>query len=1047
MFDLDQLLQPAALTEPEPLLWQTIAAYEYLDDAVLLPQLLHHAHFSDAIKQAATTLATRWITRLRADRHSLSDIDSLLQTFPLTDPGGARLMSLAEALLRVPDPRSADALLQERLVYDDWLAARNRAPTWLGKAAAVGLSVAASMLSQPTSDPATLPFVFQFQSTRRHIIRSSVMAALQRMGRHFVLGETVPEALARSHAAHAQGYRFSYDMLGEAALTQQDADHYFQRYQQAILALAVTAAKSESCTASMSIKLSALHPRYEVSQQERVFAELTAKVLQLAHLARDAGIALTIDAEEMDRLLLSLQIFKRVYQDASLQGWGQFGLAVQAYSKRALPVLVWLTRVAMDQGDTIPVRLVKGAYWDSEIKLAQQRGLAGYPVYSQKAATDLSYLVCARFLLDEAAQRVLRPQFATHNAQTIAQIQAMALAEHHFEYQRLQGMGVPLYQQVKKQTARTIRIYAPIGAHQELLPYLVRRLLENGANSAFVHQLYDAEIPIEQLVASPTTLRAELLASPRGVPLPADLFPPRLNSAGWNFNNPLDWQSAIQARALFLNTTRVAMPLIDGQPQAGLSVASYAPWDRQRVIGQVTSSSKAQVAQACAIAENACPAWQQRPVTERSQLLRQIAERLIASRGELLALLQTEAGKTWSDSQDEIREAVDYCRYYADQAELLQNSGHYAGRGMFIAISPWNFPLAIFLGQIVAALVTGNTVIAKPAEQTPLIGYRVIQLCHDAGVPGDVLQFIPGDGEIGQLLVQDPRIAGVVFTGSLATAHQIQRTMLQQTMLQQTIHRQSNIQTGLAAFIAETGGQNVMIADSTALPEQIVRDALRSAFTSAGQRCSALRILCVQNDIAERTIALLHGALRELRVGDPRDYATDVGPVIDAAAHTALTEHLTWLHHHGKLIGQAPLADDVQAQGWFIPPTVYEIPRISVVPDEHFGPILHVVRFAMMALPELLEDIDRSGYGLTLAIHSRNPSLYRYIEQQVRVGNCYINRDQIGAVVEAQPFGGRGLSGTGPKAGGPHYLRAFCQYFPQINPSENNPSATMDGET
>lgn len=1041
MFDLDQLLQPAALTEPEPLLWQAIAAYEYADDAILLPQLLHHAHFSDSVKLATTELATRWVTRLRADRKSLSPVDSLLQTFPLSEPGGARLMSLAEALLRIPDPRSADALLQDRLAYGDWLAARPRAPSLLGKAAALGLSVSASILRQPTSDPASLPFAFRFQSTRRHVIRASVMAALQRMGQHFVLGETVQDALFRSRAALAAGYRFSYDMLGEAALTQQDADRYFERYQQAILALAAMPSGDESTkelhqSASMSIKLSALHPRYEVSQQERVLPELTAKVLQLAHLARDVGIALTIDAEEMDRLLLSLQVFRRVYQDPSLHGWGLLGLAVQAYSKRALPVLVWLTRIAMDQGDTIPIRLVKGAYWDSEIKLAQQRGLSGYPVYSQKAATDLSYLVCARFLLDDAAQRVLRPQFATHNAQTIAQIQAMALAEHHFEFQRLQGMGVPLYQQVKKQTARTVRIYAPIGAHQELLPYLVRRLLENGANSAFVHQLYDLAIPVEQLVASPTSLRAELIAQPRGVPLPAELFAPRVNSSGWNFNNPLDWQSAMQARAPFLNSTWVAMPLIGGQAYPGDTEARSAPWDLRHIIGTVTSTRTELVKRALDTATNAFVAWNQRPVAQRCQLVRDIAEHLHACRGELIALLQVEAGKTWGDSQDEIREAIDYCRYYADQAATLQQSGHYAGRGVFVAISPWNFPLAIFLGQIVAALVTGNTVVAKPAEQTPLIGYRVVQLCLEAGIPGHVLQCVPGDGEVGQQLVRSPDIAGVVFTGSLATAHQIQRAFYDSS-------------TAAPAFIAETGGQNVMIADSTALPEQIVRDALRSAFTSAGQRCSALRILCIQNDIADRTIALLRGALRELKVGDPRDYATDVGPVIDADAHAALQEHLIWLHHHGKLIGQAPLDDGMQQQGWFIPPTVYEIPRISAVPDEHFGPVLHIVRFAMMALPELLEDIDRSGYGLTLAVHSRNPSLYRYIEQRVRVGNCYVNRDQIGAVVEAQPFGGRGLSGTGPKAGGPHYLRAFCQYSASVNPSDNpsvKPSVKTDGD-
>lgn len=781
---------------------------------------------------------------------------------------------------------------------------------------------------------------------------------------------------------------------------------------------------------SISIKLSALHPRYEEAQEERVMDELYRTLTSLLGIAREKGVSITVDAEEMDRLELSMKLFEKVYTSSVTKGWGGFGLVIQAYSKRALPVLCWLNKLAKAQGDEIPIRLVKGAYWDTEIKLCQQLGLDGYPVFTRKEATDTSYLACLRFLLSDYTRGALYPQLASHNAHTVASVLAIAKSkDRKFEFQRLHGMGDALYNTILQDDRIPVRIYAPVGAHKDLLPYLVRRLLENGANSSFVHRLVDAGTPVEDLVQNPVRQLQKYDSLPNDrIALPGQIYGrERPNSKGMNLHVAAHLVPLLKGMEKWRTSRWEAGPLISGSLRiSGGGSVVRAPYDQTQTVGNVYWASAAEAEEALDAAHRAFPRWNEAPVDVRARCLERYADLMETHIEELMALCCRDAGKTLQDGIDEVREAVDFCRYYAIQGRSgftsamtlpgptgESNELYLEGRGVFLCISPWNFPLAIFTGQLMAALVAGNTVIAKPAEQTSLVAYRAVELMLEAGFPADVIQFLPGDGaELGGILTPDPRVGGVVFTGSTQVAHLINRTLAQR-------------EGAIVPLIAETGGQNAMIVDSSALPEQVVRDVVHSSFASAGQRCSALRVLYIQSDVAERMETLLAGAMQELVVGDPASLSTDIGPVIDEEAQSGLQKHLAELEQTARFIARAPMPPSCQS-GFFIPPSAYGIDSISEVKKEHFGPILHVVRYAAEKLDDVINEINNAGYGLTLGIHSRSESTASYIEKRVKVGNTYINRNQIGAVVGVQPFGGRGLSGTGPKAGGPHYLLRFA---------------------
>ena len=1031
--------------------WRQCISGQYcVDENAYLAELIEQASADSA---ELTLKAQQLVSQLRDTARQDDGIAAFLRQYSLSTQEGIILMSLAEALLRIPDSKTQDALIKDKLIAADWAKHLKQSDSALVNAATWGLLLTGKVLrldgqideqqdyphdkqlnTQLSEHPANL-LQRMLHRLGEPVMRACILAAMKIMGRHFVLGRNINEALQASRKDRALGYAHSYDMLGEAAITAADAAHYYQAYAQAISEIGKTALNHEAVPRpSISIKLSALHPRYQEAHRERVLHELFETVLKLLVQARALDVAVTIDAEEMDRLELSLDLFAQLYRHPTNLGWGGLGLVVQAYSKRALAVLAWLTALAREQNEVIPLRLVKGAYWDSEIKHSQQAGLAGYPVFTRKAGTDVSYLVCARFLLSEACQGALFPQFATHNAHTVLTIQAMAADAKvsHFEFQRLHGMGDALYnQRLKEQPELHCRIYAPVGAHQDLLPYLVRRLLENGANSSFVHQWLDANTPIEAVVEHPlATLNKHAELANSQIPLPLNIFRDRANSQGVNLNIADMREPLMEELARLADKSWQARSLIAGsetellteQPSSMQPVLS--PHDIRHRVGHVAMATLKQAKLALTNAQAAFVDWRDKPVEERAQMLERLADLLAAHRTELISLCSREAGKLLQDGIDEVREAVDFCRYYAQQARGLlapqvlpsytgeTNNLHTQGRGVFICISPWNFPLAIFIGQVSAALVTGNIVIAKPAAQTCLIAHFATQLAYQAGIPKAVLQLVLGEGDIGQTLVADPRISGVCFTGSIATAQQINRTLAERD-------------GAIIPLIAETGGQNAMIVDSSALPEQVVHDVIRAAFQSAGQRCSALRVLYLQSDISERVLNLLSGAMNELRVGDPARYCTDVGPVIDGKAKLKLSEHLKDMQAAGKkIIAQTPLPKLAEF-GHYLAPTALLIAGIHELSQEHFGPILHVVIFKAEQLDCVIDDINASGYGLTLGIHSRNQRFAQHIASRANVGNIYINRDQIGAMVGVQPFGGQGLSGTGPKAGGPHYLARF----------------------
>ncbi len=1024
------ILEPELPAATDPLRAAITAAY-YRDEGEHLHELLAAARVDDATQTRIQRTAESLVQRVRVKAEDQGAIEAFMREYDLSSEEGVLLMCVAEALLRIPDQETADKLIRDKLGDADWGSHRGQSESLLVNASTWGLMLTGRMVNLSDATRRNFGDAFKRLVGRagEPVIRLAVRQAMRIMGHQFVMGRTIEEALKRSRKGENLTYRYSFDMLGEAAFTQKDADRYFEAYRKAILAIGSTGPHPDVFAApSISIKLSALHPRYELAKRARVYAELIPRVLQLAQLAKTQKIGFTIDAEEADRLDLSLDVLAGAYSDASLAGWEGYGLAVQAYQKRAPFVLDYLAALARQHGRRMPVRLVKGAYWDSEVKRAQIDGVAGYPVFTRKPNTDVSYLACARKML--AATDAFYPMFATHNAQTIAAIHGFGEGRGEgFEFQRLHGMGKDLYDEVigPNSLAVPCRVYAPVGSHEDLLPYLVRRLLENGANSSFVNRITDESIAPAELVADPVATVAAFDFKPHPkIPQPIDLYgADRKNSMGVNLANDAE----LAALATKINAAVKpwsAAPLVPGANSNGAKLAVTNPADRRERVGEWQAADVATVERALANAVAAQPEWDRMPAASRAKILEHAAALLEARLPEFIALCTKEAGKTLADGVAEVREAVDFCRYYAVQGRRLfahpeklpgptgeSNELQLHGRGVFVCISPWNFPLAIFMGQVAAALVAGNSVIAKPAEQTNLVGFAAVKLLHEAGVPEAVLQFLPGDGAtVGAALTRDPRVAGVAFTGSTETARAINRAMAARD-------------AAIGVLIAETGGQNALIADSSALPEQLVKDAMTSAFGSAGQRCSAARVLFVQRDIADKVVSMLSGAMDELSVGDPGLLSTDVGPVIDADALQILTEHAARMEREGKSINTAKLGADA-AHGTYFAPRAYELKSLDQLTREVFGPVLHVIRFDGDKLDAVIDAINATGYGLTLGIHSRIDETVQKIARGVRAGNCYVNRNQIGAVVGVQPFGGEGLSGTGPKAGGPHYLPRFA---------------------
>jgi RHH-type proline utilization regulon transcriptional repressor/proline dehydrogenase/delta 1-pyrroline-5-carboxylate dehydrogenase len=977
----------------------------------------------DAVAEARIDrLAARLIEGVRGKSFRIGGLEDLLRDFSLSSAEGLALMVLAEALLRVPDDLTADKLIEDKLLSAHWESHAAGAEPLLVSAAAWALGVTAHVLEVgKTAHGVVAELARRIGMTT---LRAAARRAIQLVGNHFVFGETIESAIARARA-HARSDRFSFDMLGEGARTYADAERYLAAYAHAIDAIGKAAPRGRLPNRpGLSVKLSALHPRYEPQSRGRVLTELVPRVVSLAKAAKHYDLNFTIDAEEADRLELSLDVVDMLLADPTLADWDGFGLAVQAYQKRAFAVIDHISTRGRHHGRRVMLRLVKGAYWDTEIKRAQERGLADYPVFTRKAMTDLCYMACAVELLGR--RDIIYPQFATHNALTIASIVEAAGGIEGYEFQRLHGMGEDLYDALRSEYPDLpCRIYAPVGVHENLLAYLVRRLLENGANSSFVARLNDPHVPLadlltrpEKVIGTPQRARAATL------PLPEDIQgPARKVARGIDFGDRRA-VAALQAAVARARPLREAAPMISGKALAGRARDLLSPIDGLPY-GRVVDARSERLDTCIDAAEAGFRAWSRQPAEIRAAALESAAVRIEAEAPRLLRLLQVEAGKTLEDAVAEWREAIDYCRYYAQEARRRlaapmpmpgptgeDNRLACHGRGVFLCISPWNFPLAIFLGQVAAALVTGNSVIAKPAEQTPLIAAEVVRMLHQAGVPVDALHLLPGDGELGAALVAQPRIAGVAFTGSTETAARINRALAAKD-------------GPIVPLIAETGGINMMIVDATALPEQVCDDVLASAFRSAGQRCSALRLLCIQENVADRMITMIAGAARELLVGDPRRLEVHVGPVIDAAAKHALDQHIATMVRAGRVHLAGSLPPGAPPEGTYVAPHIFEIAHASDLTREVFGPILHVVRYKANALDLLLDAIESTGFGLTLGLQSRIESTADQIIDRRLAGNCYINRNMIGAVVGTQPFGGFGLSGTGPKAGGPHYLDRF----------------------
>lgn len=1004
---------------------QAIREAYRVDETQAIDFLLNHCHFDKASLDKIQAISKQLVTCVREKRLGKGGLDAFLFEYDLSSEEGIALMCMAEALLRIPDKKTVDKLIQDKITSADWEQHLGKSASTFVNAATWALMLTGKVVNAKKTSPSNLSGVMKKLVGRggEPFVRQGVAQAMKILGKQFVMGETIEEALKRAKNQEAKGYRYSYDMLGEAAVTNQDAERYFQAYLDAIRAIGKASnGKGPIQGPGVSVKLSALHPRYEWIKKAQVLNELVPRAKRLAIEAKQWNIGMTIDAEEADRLDLSLDVIEAVFSSPELEDWQGFGIAVQAYQKRAMYVLDWLYDLTKSYQRSMMVRLVKGAYWDSEIKHSQLAGLKDYPVFTRKNSTDVSYLACMKKLL--TFSDTIYPQFATHNAYSVGAVIASIQTGQDFEFQCLHGMGDTLYDNLveDKETPYPCRIYAPVGGHENLLAYLVRRLLENGANTSFVNRIVDESAPIEEIIADPVAKTRMTLNKPHPhIPLPNHLYgDERPNSKGIELNDPLDCANFLQSVAVFKDKQWQAKPSVmttwGENPQPILN-----PAKTDEKVGQLYMASEAQIQETLSQAEKTLASWEKVPVETRAASLEKMAMLLEENRDELIALLAREAGKTYSDGIAEVREAIDFCWYYAKEARLQfapkilrgptgeLNQLNLAGRGIIACISPWNFPLAIFIGQVTAALAAGNVVIAKPATQTPLIASFAIDLLHQAGVPQSVVQLLPASGRlVGDKLLPDNRISGVMFTGSTETAQSINQTL-------------ANRQGPIVPFIAETGGLNAMIVDSSALPEQVVKDVLLSAFGSAGQRCSSLRALYLQEDIADNLIELLTGAMDELKIGDPLALNTDIGPVIDKSALAMLKAHAQEMESRGKKLAIAKETADC-SKGSFFLPRLYEIDRLSTLGKEVFGPILHVIRYKASELDQVIGEINQSGYGLTLGIHSRIDETVDYITQRVKVGNLYVNRNMIGAVVGVQPFGGEGLSGTGPKAGGPHYL-------------------------
>ena len=998
------------------------------DDDRLVRQFAARLALSAGQNQAIDDRARRMISAIRDDAGSVGGVEDFLREYGLSTREGLALMVLAEALLRVPDALTQDKLIEDKLKEGGWSEHEAHGDSWFVSASAWALGLSARVIRPGETPEGVVRGLVKRLGLPT--VRSATKQAMRFLGHHFVLGETIKDALARAAKSEAKGYRHSFDMLGEGARTAEDARRYFESYAMAIEAIGKWTernAKSKGLPDRMgiSVKLSALHPRYLATHRERVLRELVPDLLKLAQKAKAYDLNFTVDAEEADRLELSLDVIAATFADPSLAGWDGFGLAIQAYQKRATHVIDYIDQLCQTLDRRMMVRLVKGAYWDTEVKRAQERGLEDYPVWTRKQATDLSYLACANLMLSKR-ERIF-PQFATHNALTVATILEFAGNDRSgFEFQRLHGMGEALYNDLLESSDRVAcRIYAPVGGYRDLLAYLVRRLLENGANSSFVAVAGDRNVAVEQLLERPAErlgLAGGASARHKQIPLPSDIYGKRKNSAGFEFGwrNNLEALSATMARGA---AEVKAHPLVPGLKLAGEERSVASPSDLSKRVGTVRFAKADDVEAAMKAAGAGFVRWSRLPVENRAACLERMADLMEENRDRLLGLLAAEAGKTLDDGVAEIREAVDFCRYYAEEARTNfaepqampgptgeSNLYRWRGRGVFACISPWNFPLAIFLGQVSAALVSGNAVIAKPAEQTPLVAHEAVKLFHAAGVPSDVLLCLPGEGDVGAALTAHPKIAGVAFTGSTETARRINRSLAAKD-------------GPIVPFIAETGGLNAMIVDATALAEQVADDVVMSAFRSAGQRCSALRLLFLQEDIADGMIEMIEGAAKELKLGDPAMTDTDVGPIIDADQVSMLAAHIDDMRQSQvvRYAGKAP------AGGTFFAPHIVMLDRPESLTKEVFGPILHVVKWKAKDLPKVLAQIAGTGYGLTLGIHSRIEATVRTVTDALDTGNVYVNRNVIGAVVGTQPFGGSGLSGTGFKAGGPTYLFRFAQ--------------------
>jgi RHH-type proline utilization regulon transcriptional repressor/proline dehydrogenase/delta 1-pyrroline-5-carboxylate dehydrogenase len=1005
---------------------QALAADEAACDRVLIEA----ARFGDEARVRVEATAARLVQGVRAGRARLGDLDTFLSEYGLSTREGVVLLCLAEALLRIPDAETADRLIRDKIGAGNWSRHLGHSDAAFVNASTWALMLTGSLLRLEGDGEPAGALQHLVARAGEPVVREALSQAMRIIGRQFVMGRTIAEALERAQSAEKRGYRHSFDMLGEAARTAEDARRYFDAYAGAIAAVGkVAAGLGPVAGPGISVKLSALHPRYEFSQRERMLAELAPRVLDLCRLAREANIGLTIDAEEADRLELSLDIAAQVFADPGLKGWEGFGMAVQAYQKRAWPLIDWLVEEAAASRCRLMVRLVKGAYWDTEIKRAQEQGLSAYPVFTRKRATDVSYLACARKLL--AAGSAIYPQFATHNAHTVAAVLELAGARGDWEFQRLQGMGEALYEQVVGEggLGRPCRTYAPVGGHEDLLPYLVRRLLENGANTSFVNRIADRSVPVARIVADPVMALAadDPKPDPR-IPLPPLLWgPERRNSRGWDLSDPLSQEALGQALEAGSRQEYAAAPVVGGSEiGVGRRLDVFDPADRRRRVGTVIPAGPEDIARAVHQAALAQPAWDAKGGAARAAILERASDLYEQAAPELIWLAIREGGKTVPDAVAELREAVDCLRYYGAEARAKfdqplalpavageTNALSLHGRGVFACISPWNFPLAIFTGQVAAALAAGNAVAAKPAEQTPLIAARAIRLLHEAGVPAETLHLLPGDGTVGAELVSQPSIAGVAFTGSTETARAISRSLAART------------EGPIPALIAETGGLNAMIVDSSALPEQVVADVVGSAFHSAGQRCSALRLLFVQDEVYDRILTMLAGAARELSIGDPGLLCTDVGPVIDQDALAALEGYCREMDGRAGPLFACVLPPQARF-GTFFAPRAYAVELSSLPTAEVFGPVLHVARYRASEIDAVLDRIAASGWGLTFGIHSRIDTFVERVRRRLPVGNVYVNRGMTGAVIGAQPFGGEGLSGTGPKSGGPNTLLRFA---------------------